>query len=112
MILKDRKGKRDFVLELLNEGALKVCRIVYPENLTLDDEETKTIDADTAKNVFDNGIKISKTKLRIMRLGLSMVNSHAREICYTSISNLRFTHEATTKHKKVSLKAQDIQVDN
>ena len=29
--LKDRKGKRDFVLEIANEKTIKVVRILYPQ---------------------------------------------------------------------------------
>ena len=48
---------------------------------------------------------MSKLKLKINRLGLSVINSQAREICYTSVFNLRFSQESTTKHQKVALKA-------
>lgn len=48
----------------------------------------------------------------INRLGLSIVNSQARELCYMSISNLRFKNENTQKYQKVILKAGDIQIDN
>ena len=41
--------------------------------------------------------KQSKIKLKINRLGLSVINSQAREICYTSIFNLSFAQVSTAK---------------
>jgi hypothetical protein len=64
------------------------------QNLIID-EETAQLEA-----------KVTKLKLKINRLGLSVVNSQAREISYTSVFNLRFSQESTAKHQKVALKAQ------
>ena len=50
--------------------------------------------------------------MKINQLGLSVINSQAREICYTSVFNMRFSQESTAKHQKVAFKAQDIQIDN
>jgi len=52
--------------------------------------------------------KHSKLKVQINRLGLSLINQQAREICYTSIFNLRFSLDTTSKHQKVAVKAADL----
>ena len=57
-------------------------------------------------------VKLSKIKLVVNRLGLSVVNSQAREICYTSVKHLIFSTQTTSKHQKVSFKASDLQIDN
>jgi hypothetical protein len=41
---------------------------------------------------------ITVQKIAISRLGLSIVNSQARELCYVSFSNLRLRYEQTQKH--------------
>ena len=108
--MRDRRHKREFVLEITNEKTMKVVRITYPTQNLYEDE--------TVQNLLDEDqqapseAKMSKLKLKINRLGLSVINSQAREICYTSIFNLRFTQESTSKHQKVALKAQDLQIDN
>jgi hypothetical protein len=41
-----------------------------------------------------------------------VVNSQARELCYMSVSKMRFRKEETPKHQKVAFKAGDMQIDN
>ena len=55
---------------------------------------------------------MSKIKLKVNRLGLSVVNSQAREISYTSFFKLRFSQKSTAKDKIVSFKTKDVQIDN
>ena len=78
--LKDRKGKREFVLEIANEKTIKVVRILYPQMVVVEEKPKNALAAVT-----------QKTKLFINRLGLSLVNSHARELCYTTFTNLRLS---------------------
>ena len=67
------------------------------------------VDEEEAQLAFANH---SKLKIKINRLGLSLINSQAREICYTSMFNLRLSLDSTLKHQKVAIKASDLQIDN
>ncbi len=49
-----------------------------------------------------------KTKLSIHRLGLSLVNSHARELCYTTFTDLRLSFERQGRDEKVNFRVGDI----
>ena len=95
--LKDRKGKRDFVLEIANEKTIKVVRILYPQ-LVITEEKPKGSENLSTRNM----------KLSINRLGLSFVNSHARELCYTTFSNLRIHIQTHGRDEKLSFKVGDM----
>ena len=53
-----------------------------------------------------------KIKLQIRRLGLSLINSQAREIAYIFIKNFKLSHQLWLKNKKISIKAKSLQIDN
>ena len=105
--LKDWKRKKDFIMEITNEKTMKLVKIIYPK-MTMINTTSQNSHDDTEMSE----VKLSKLKLVVNRLGLSVVNSQAREICYTSIKTLRFSTSTTSKHKKVSVKAGDLQIDN
>ena len=89
---------------------MKVVRILNPQQTLYEDSEEQNLAHDEEKSLLE--AKHSKMKLKINRLGLSVVNSQAREICYTSVFNMRLSLESTAKHQKVAFKAQDVQIDN
>jgi len=95
---------------------MKVIRIVYPsmydEKETYDDRLRGAARKLLKGGEHEDDSKVTKSKIVIAMLGMSLVNSQAREICYTSISNLRFSHQKTLKLKKVSFKAGEVQIDN
>ena len=93
-------------MEITNEKTMKVVKITYPKMTMVDTTQRNN------ENSEMNNVKLSKLKLSINRLGLSVVNSQAREICYTSIKQLQFSLQTTSKHQKVSFKAADLQIDN
>jgi len=80
--LKDRKRNKEFLMEITNEKTMKVVRITYPKMTMVDTTERNLESSEMSE------VKLSKLKLSINRLGLSVVNSQAREICYTSIKQL------------------------
>ena len=43
--MQDRKNKREFILEIKNEKAVKVVRIMYPKAATDETDEQKTGDS-------------------------------------------------------------------
>lgn len=45
-------------------------------------------------------------------LGISIINSLAREICYINFKNLKLSSMNSQKNKKFSIKTQQIQIDN
>ena len=102
MLLKERSGKKNFILEIKNEKTIKVVRIIYPH----------MVSGDLEKQEPTSNLKVTKQKLLINRLGLSVVNSQARELCYISVGGLKVNNETTPKHQKCSFKAADIQIDN
>ena len=87
--MRDRYHQRSFILEITNEKTLKVVRIMHPHQTLYEDlaDQNPLLD----EEMLSNATKFSKIKLKINRLGLSVVNSQAREILYTSIFNLRFS---------------------
>lgn len=96
------------MLEITTEKTIKVVRIMYPQTKSVEDEKR----AELQKGGKDSKIQVVKQKLIIHRLGFSIVNSQARELCYASFSNLRICNESTQKHQKMSFKVGDLQVDN
>lgn len=101
--IRDKEKKKQFILEITSEKTMKVLRIMYPHMLRAEKETPLA---------GDQSLNFSSQKLIIERLGISIVNSQARELCYTTISNLRFSHESTLKHQKLSLRVGDVQMDN
>ena len=80
---------------------MKVLRILYPHMVSMQKEHEKGLAGDLSVN-------FASQKLIIERLGISIVNSQARELSYTTVSNLRFSHESTVKHQKLSLRVGDV----
>ena len=85
------------MLEIANEKTIKVVRILYPQMVVIEEKPK------SASNLFTQ-----KTKLSIHRLGLSLVNSHARELCYTTFTNLRLSFERHGRDEKVNFRVGDI----
>lgn len=108
--MRDRKKGRNFILEISNENAMKVVRILLPQQTLYEDALEQNLRQDEQAQLA--GAQLSKFKVKINRLGLSLINSQAREICYMSIFNLRLSIDESMKHQKVSIKAADMQIDN
>ena len=79
-------------MEITNEKTMKVVKIIYPKMTMVDTTSSKHDDSEMSE------VKLSKIKLVVNRLGLSVVNSQAREICYTSVKHLVFSTQTTSKH--------------
>lgn len=50
--------------------------------------------------------------LYISSLGVSLINSKPEEICYIHLSEIFISHERATAHKSLSIKIDQLQIDN
>lgn len=71
--MKDRSRSREYILEITNEKTMKVVRILNPQQTLYEDEleQNMLLNDDTSQREA----KQSKIKIKINRLGLSVVNS-------------------------------------
>jgi len=92
------------VLEIINEKTIKVLRFLYQNQVAHQD------DHEQEKDLKDkNSLKL---KIKLASLGVSIVNSSAREVSYISATGLNITYEITKGHRKALFKIEDLQVDN
>ena len=71
--MKDRSRSREYILEITNEKTMKVVRILNPQQTLYEDEleQNMLLNDDTSQREA----KQSEIKIKINRLGLSVVNS-------------------------------------
>ena len=70
--LRDRRNRRDFVLEITNEKTMRVIKIKYPDAEHEGDKNLQTL-LQTEDQELE--AQQSKIKVAIYRLGMSVVNS-------------------------------------
>ncbi|CDW86490.1 UNKNOWN [Stylonychia lemnae] len=85
---------------------MKCVRILNAQNAVNQNELIRS-----QKDKLDKD-STQKIKLFINEIGMSIVNSQAREIAYIYITNLKFSKRQTNKNKKISFRADTTQIDN
>ena len=78
--------QKEYILEVIDEKAIKILRILYSHNAQDQKELIKE------KNEQQKEQATNRMRLYFKELGISIVNSQAREIAYLLMTNFKYSH--------------------
>lgn len=78
--------QKEYILEVIDEKAIKILRILYSHNAQDQKELIKE------KNGQQKEQATNRMRVYLKELGISIVNLQAREICYLLMTNFKYSH--------------------